>query len=229
LDFDGKVIESHVVGPVSWEVQIVHSGIEAATCSARELCCDAGVVERPDRGFAELLSRRLRLRRFRDVDLDAFVAYRDDPDTARYQGWETPYGAQQGAAFLALMKTSDPDTPGAWFQFAIELHDRPGLIGDVAVHVRGEDPDVAEIGVTLPPAARKKGYGTEALNCLLQYLFDTRAKREVVANCDHRNTAVIALLERLGFVRAATALAADGSHEHVYVLNAQRWRRRDRR
>jgi RimJ/RimL family protein N-acetyltransferase len=186
-------------------------------------------VERPDTTFVELLSPRLRLRRFRHVDLDAFVSYRDDPDTARYQGWDTPYSAQQGAEFLASMKTSDPDTPGAWFQFAIERRDRPGLIGDVAVHVRGEDPDVAEIGVTLSPAARKKGYGTEALSCLLQYLFDTRAKRQVVANCDHRNTAVIALLERLGFGRAATTLTADGSHEHLYVLNPQWWRRRDRR
>ena len=31
------------------------------------------------------------LRRFRAEDLAAFVAYRSDPEIARYQSWEAPY------------------------------------------------------------------------------------------------------------------------------------------
>jgi RimJ/RimL family protein N-acetyltransferase len=43
--------------------------------------------EMPDAAFTGLLSRRLLLRRFRPEDLDAFVAYRSDPEVARYQEW----------------------------------------------------------------------------------------------------------------------------------------------
>ena len=32
------------------------------------------------------------LRRFRSEDLDSFVAYRSDPETARYQSWIRPTG-----------------------------------------------------------------------------------------------------------------------------------------
>ena len=38
-----------------------------------------------DAGFTALTSERLVLRRFRQADLDAFVAYRSDPEIARYQ------------------------------------------------------------------------------------------------------------------------------------------------
>lgn len=34
---------------------------------------------------------RLCLRPFQDADLEAFLAYRNDPAVARFQGWEMPY------------------------------------------------------------------------------------------------------------------------------------------
>ena len=46
-----------------------------------------------DAAFTMLTTERLVLRRFRPEDLDAFVAYRSDPQVARYQGWEAPYSA----------------------------------------------------------------------------------------------------------------------------------------
>jgi RimJ/RimL family protein N-acetyltransferase len=34
---------------------------------------------------------RLRIRRFQDSDMESFLAYRNDPEVARYQGWDVPY------------------------------------------------------------------------------------------------------------------------------------------
>ena len=48
-----------------------------------------------DAAFTALTTQRLVLRRFRPEDLDAFVAYRSDPETARYQSWEAPYRPTQ--------------------------------------------------------------------------------------------------------------------------------------
>jgi RimJ/RimL family protein N-acetyltransferase len=72
-----------------------------------------------DAAFTALTTQRLVLRRFGPEDLDAFVAYRSDPETARYQSWEAPYRPSQARQFLQELEAIDPDTPGEWFQFAV--------------------------------------------------------------------------------------------------------------
>lgn len=173
----------------------------------------------PETGFTEILTDRLRLRRFRPDDLEAFVAYRDDEGTARHQGWDRPFTREQGEAFLAWAAGVDPDTPGQWFQYAVERRGEPGLIGDVAAHVLAGDPTVVEVGVTFAPEHRGRGYAAEALRGLIAHLAAARGKRRFEARCVVENAPVIALLERLGFVRAETRPADDGFIEHCYVLD----------
>jgi RimJ/RimL family protein N-acetyltransferase len=107
-----------------------------------------------DAAFTALTTQRLVLRRFRLEDLDAFVAYRSDPETARYQSWEAPYRPSQARQFLQELEAIHPDTPGEWFQFAVTLRRTDRLIGDCAAHVRADDPRQAEIGFTLAPSTR---------------------------------------------------------------------------
>jgi len=83
-----------------------------------------------DAAFTALTTQRLVLRRFRPEDLDAFVAYRSDPETARYQSWEAPYQPSQARQFLQELEAIHPDTPGEWFQFAVAPRHTDRLIGD---------------------------------------------------------------------------------------------------
>jgi hypothetical protein len=39
--------------------------------------------------FTRIESERLRIRRFKDSDLAPFMAYRNDPEVARYQSWDS--------------------------------------------------------------------------------------------------------------------------------------------
>jgi Acetyltransferase (GNAT) domain len=66
----------------------------------------------PDVSFTELPGRRVVLRRFRPEDVAEFVAYRSDPEVARYQSWDAPYPPEQGERFVAEMMTAHPDTQG---------------------------------------------------------------------------------------------------------------------
>jgi RimJ/RimL family protein N-acetyltransferase len=43
------------------------------------------------RPMVEIRTERLLLRPFRGDDLGSFVAYRSDPEVARYQSWESTY------------------------------------------------------------------------------------------------------------------------------------------
>ena len=52
-----------------------------------------------DAAFTALTTQRLVLRRFRREDLDAFVAYRSDPETARYRAG-SPHRPSQARQFL---------------------------------------------------------------------------------------------------------------------------------
>src|SRR5262249_58796955 len=104
-----------------------------------------------DSTFQRLTSPRLVLRRFRADDIEAFVRYRADPAIARFQSWEN-FSEADGQAFLAAMSRQHPDTPGEWFQFAIELAATEAMIGDCALHALAECPGQIEIGFTLAPA-----------------------------------------------------------------------------
>lgn len=156
---------------------------------------DGPPVTATDRDFVDLRSERLRLRRFAAEDLDAFVAYRTDPEVARYQGWGMDFDRAAGQRFLELVLAADPGEPGEWFQFAIERLDQPGLVGDCAALFGADE---VEIGFTLARVHQGHGYATEAAGRLLGYLHG-RGSRRAVGWCDVRNSSSAAVLLRLGF------------------------------
>jgi RimJ/RimL family protein N-acetyltransferase len=181
-----------------------------------------------DAAFAALTSERLVLRRFRPEDLDAFVAYRSDPEIARYQSWEAPYPPGQARQFLQELATIHPDTPGEWFQFAVALRTTDRLIGDCAAHVPADDTRQAEIGFTLAPEHHGHGYATEAVRRLLHYLLIERGKHRVSATCDDRNTRSAAVLERVGMRREGHLLQSTWSKDEwtndlLYAVLHHEW------
>ena len=61
-----------------------------------------------------------------------------------------------------------------------------------------------EIGFTLIPSERGKGYGTEAVTIMVDYLFLSRDLVRIQATTDLKNKASQALLEKIGFKREGT-------------------------
>jgi RimJ/RimL family protein N-acetyltransferase len=150
--------------------------------------------------FTRIESERLILRRFEDSDLSPFVAYRNDPEVAKYQAWDS-CDEQEARAFIREMKSARAGVPGEWFQFAIESKETGALIGDCALRVDEDEPYRAEIGFTLAREYQGRGFASEAVSRLLDYAFDTLGLHRVVAIADCRNAPSVALLERLGLRR----------------------------
>jgi len=181
-----------------------------------------------DAAFTELRTPRLVLRRFTEADAETLAAYRSEPDVARYQGWEAPFGVDRAREFVAALARTHPDTPGEWFQLAIDAHGRH--VGDVALFVDGDEPRLARIGFTLAPHDQGHGYAREAVTAALDYLFVARGKHRVSADCDARNVRSAALLERVGMRREAHHLAngwwkGEWTDEYVYAVLATEWAR----
>lgn len=179
--------------------------------------------------FDRIDTSRLVLRRFTEADLAAFVAYRSDPEVARYQSW-SDYDARRGRALIEEMRTLQPGEPGRWFQFALALKATGELVGDCALKVEAHEPRQAELGFTLARGHQGQGLGREAVHALLGYALSTFGLHRVVAVTDALNAPAARLLERVGFRREGHFLenvwfkGAWGS-EYLYALLARDWPR----
>ena len=181
-----------------------------------------------DIGFAGLRTPRLILRRFRPSDLPRFCAYRSDLRVARYQSWES-CPEEEGRRFLEGQMALHPGVPGTWFQFAIELVEVGELIGDCGLHTLDDRTGLSEVGFTLASEHQGKGYATESVRCVLDYVFGKLGKHRVIAVTDARNAPAARLLERVGMRREGHFLENDWfkggwADEYQYALLEREWR-----
>jgi len=179
-----------------------------------------------------LSSPRLVLRRFTPDDLDPFLAYRNDPLVARFQGWEG-CSRDEAAALIRAQSVQEPGVPGQWLQVAISPRATNHLVGDCGLKVHAHDPRQATLGVTLARPHQGLGYATETLSTLLNYVFGTMNLHRVIADTDPENVPSWRLLERLGMRREAhtrQSLWFKGrwADEYLYAILAEEWLSRER-
>lgn len=167
------------------------------------------MIPRPVAIPCQLVTDRLSIELLELVDLDAFVAYRQDPDVARWQSWSPDYSTDEARRLIETQPTTTFPTAGDWVQLAI--HDRVdgSLRGDVAVHLLPEQPDTFEIGATLAPASQRQGFAEESARAIIGYLFSEAGAHRVVAFCDSRNDAVARLFQRIGMRHESRQVDAD--------------------
>jgi len=146
----------------------------------------------------DIKGARLHLRPLQAYDLADFIAYRKDPDVCRYQGFD-PFTEKQAKKFIAEQANANFDLVGEWMQIGIEAVKDHRLIGDCAVKFRLDTPQLVELGYTINPQFQRKGFATEAIQLLIQHLFQAQKVHKAIAQVDARNQASLKLLERLGF------------------------------
>ena len=158
----------------------------------------------PDDLALPVCSERCVVRRFRETDVDAFMAYHNDLDWMRYQGYKGLTRPEYETALLA-----EPCVErGA--QYAVALRDTDELIGDVYVKKTG---DVWWIGYTITPTRSRQGFASEVIQAMIDTLRATSAVY-VNAGVEPGNMASIGLLARLGF-----RLVAAIGDELIYTLD----------
>jgi RimJ/RimL family protein N-acetyltransferase len=138
------------------------------------------------------------------ADLETFLEYRQDPEIARYQSWDSGYSKAQALELIESQAGVLLPEKGHWLQLA--LHDRTTreLIGDLAIHAVAEQKDCLELGFTIARNHQKKGFAKEATSKLLEHLTAEAGARKFIATPDARNRASIGLLLALGFYQDQT-------------------------
>ncbi len=174
--------------------------------------------------FTAMETKRLLLRRLRESDLVSFLAYRNDPEVARYQDWE---GCTEARGMICALQQEEPFVPGEWFQFAVELQETGELVGDLGFRV-GEDGRQADVGYTLAREHWGRGYASEAVSRLLDHAFGVLGLHRVCAVVDQENAPSAAVLERIGLRREGAFVEnawfkGRWSSEYLYATLRKEW------
>lgn len=170
---------------------------------------------------------RLILRRFEAPDLDAFHAYHALAETARFlPGPAKTY--TQSMERVGRYANFVFEKEGDWVALAIEAADDGGLQGEVVLKWLpgcGQ----GEVGWTLAPGARGKGYATEAAEAVLRLGFEELGMHRIEARLDELNTASAELCRRLGMRQEARHVdkwhyKGQWATELIYAVLADEWR-----
>jgi RimJ/RimL family protein N-acetyltransferase len=147
--------------------------------------------------FAEILTEHLALRDLEVGDAQKIFEYRSCPDISRFQSWGTQ-SADAIQLYIRDLSEAEPGRPGSWYQIGIILLPRRELIGDCGFRVLEAEPRHAELGIALAPEFRGRGYATETLQALLDYLLVALGKDRVFGSVDPSNIQSMRLLQRVG-------------------------------
>jgi RimJ/RimL family protein N-acetyltransferase len=180
----------------------------------------------------EFRSDRITIRPVCIGDKEPMFNYRSDPETNKFLSL-IPEKVDDVADFIS--KTAfDINVPGTWFQFVIVENNSNMLIGDIGIHFLETDSEnkQVEVGYTLNREFRGKGYATEALSLVIDYLINSLDKHRIVASIDPTNEDSIRLVERLGFRKEAHFIESLFFHgrwvdDLVYAILAKEWKQKN--
>lgn len=176
----------------------------------------------------QLATEHLVLRDLVEDDWRAILAIEGRPEQVRYQSFEA-HTEHSARAYVERVMADARAVPRRVYDLAITRRPEPVLIGRVGFARDATDPRVAELWFNLAPEARGQGLATEAARALLAFAFDTLGLHRVHGDCDPRNPASAAVMERLGMRREGhlvenVFLKGEWCDSLVYALLAREWR-----
>jgi RimJ/RimL family protein N-acetyltransferase len=149
----------------------------------------------------ELTTARLRLRAFRESDLDAYAAIMADPEVAQFLGAGAALSRDDAWRQMAMIL-------GHWVLrgfglWAVEELETGCLLGRIGCHYPEGFPGF-EIGYTLGRSAWGRGYAREGAAAALAFARDVLHRSEIVSVIRPNNMRSIRVAESLGAVPAET-------------------------
>ncbi len=146
----------------------------------------------------ELETPRLRLRAWRDEDLEAYAAMTSDPATMRFMG-SGPLTCAEAEEQIVRFRRGPPAVGGAPHA-AAELKATGELVGRIGLFHQPDwpGPDQVEVGWLLAREHWGRGYATEGARATLAFAFERLGLARVISLALPENTRSRAVMERLG-------------------------------
>ncbi|MGH0030356.1 MAG: GNAT family N-acetyltransferase [Myxococcota bacterium] len=167
----------------------------------------------------ELETGRLRLRQFREDDLDAYARITADPETTRYIGDGRPFDRDEAWRSLSyLLGHWEMRGFGLW---AAEEKTSGALVGRIGLY-RPEGWPGLEVGWLVDRRREGEGFATEGGEAALRWAFETLAPPRVISLIQPANAASIRVAEKLG-ERCEREIELSGKRVLLYAIDAATW------
>jgi len=178
-----------------------------------------------------LITDRLVVRPFESSDVPALIEYlsMDDPMVARVMRIAPSPEAIE--AYWGPMRDIDPFADPQWNSLMIHVKAEGKAVGNVGygITVINETHKLGQIGWSLSPDFRGRGFATEAAQAVLGFQFDHLGVNRVSARTGIANRRSWRLMERLGmrreahFRRSHTNLAGEWDDEFIFAVLKSEW------
>jgi RimJ/RimL family protein N-acetyltransferase len=177
-------------------------------------------------------SKRLIIRPITSGDKNEIFKYRSDTVTNKWQGW-IPETIDDVEIFIGKL-AEQMNQAFTWFQFVIIEKETQKIVGDLGIHFLDSDSKQVEIGCTLDKDFQNKGYATESLKAIIDYLFKILNKHRIIASIDPDNKNAIRLVESIGFRKEAHFVESLFINEKwvddlIYALIEKDWEKLNQR
>ena len=174
-----------------------------------------------------LETERLRIRPITPEDKYEIFGYRRDKETNQYQGW-IPETIEEVEAFIGKVSTQI-NVPGTWFQLVMIEKETQKIVGDIGIHFIDSENQQAEIGCTINKEYQNRGFATESVKAVIDYLFNPLKKHRIIASIDPDNKNSIRLVERIGFRKEAHFIQSvwingKWADDLIYALLEKEWK-----
>lgn len=129
-------------------------------------------------------------------DSERFSEYRDKEEVAKYQSWDD-YSIEKAKRRITYCNKHPFQGKVGNYQLGIYLKENDYLIGDLYIEIDGHT--TFTLGYTLDSPYWSKGYASEALEAILQYMQEEYRFKICLCHVYEDNNRSIKLLTRHGF------------------------------
>jgi RimJ/RimL family protein N-acetyltransferase len=146
-----------------------------------------------------------------------------------FQGEYQDFPTQISEAQLKKRISEPSASQMQWVDFIIENKNRT-KIGWACHYIGSQNFGWMEIGYALISSERGKGYGTEAVQIMVNYLFLTKEIVRIQAVTNVRNVAFYRVLEKAGFrregvLRKALYVRGEWADGYLYSILREEWKK----
>jgi ribosomal-protein-alanine N-acetyltransferase len=129
--------------------------------------------------------------------------------------WPDDHGLRLVSRRLEQL-TRDP-TEELWLARAMVLRDGQTMVGHIGFHGKPDPSGTVEVGYSVFPEHRRRGYAWEAVNALLAWARAEHGIRRFRASVSPTNSASLELVRKLGMRQVGTQWDDQDGEEHVFL------------
>ena len=166
-------------------------------------------------------SDRLELVPLRPAVIETLLAEGSGP-ASTLAGYDMPDhwpGADESFLKLRLQQLRNDPRWQQWLVRAVLLSEERRMVGHVGFHDPPRDGLKLEIGYTIFPEFRRRGYASEAAKALMSWAAASHGIQRFVASVSPGNDPSLSVVRRLGFVQTGVQWDEEDGEELVFELD----------